>query len=262
MTYRLFTALAASLLLSLGALSALAIPPDDFCEENPDSPLCGPVDPDGEFCDRFPNSPLCDPGEDPPVDPDPDPDPPIDPCDLVPTAPGCNEEPPVVEDPPAEPPAPSFSHELDGSARVKGNGFKVTEAYSLQMNFDTSTLIFSAMDADGTLYSGNLVAKGKKGKKFRLFLDDGSEDALSGDVAERAGTASGRAPGAVVGESSKLTLKLLDDGSVLLKVKSEVLVDGIGEVVFKARLTGAPAVQALQTSEARVAFVDNWRVQR
>lgn len=236
MTHRLLTALAASLLLSLGALSALAIPPDDFCEENPDSPLCGPVDPDGEFCDNFPNSPFC---EDPPVDPDPDP--PIDPCDLVPTAPGCSEEPPVVEDPPAEPPAPSFSHELDGSARVKGNGFKASEAYSLQMNFDTSALTFLAMDADGTLYSGNLVPKGTKGTKFRVFLDEGSGDALSADVAARAGTASGRAPGAVLGDTSKLTLKILEDDSVLLKVKSEVLVDGIGEVVFKARLTGAPA---------------------
>jgi len=130
------------------------------------------------------------------------------------------------------------------------------------MNFDTSALTFSAMDADGTLYSGNLVPKGKKGNKFRLFLDDGSSDALSADVAERAGTASGRAPGAVLGESAKLTLKILEDDSLLLKVKTEVLVDGIGEVVFKARLTGAPPVQALRPSEARGAFVDNWRVQR
>ena len=99
------------------------------------------------------------------------------------------------------------------------------------------------MDAAGTVYTGNLAPKGTKADKFRLFPDGASGDALAADVAARAGGAAGRSAGTVLGQSSKLTLKLLEDGSVALKVKSEVLTSGIGEVVFKANLTGAPPVQ-------------------
>ncbi len=272
MTHRSRAALAVSLLLSLLALGAQALPPIDFCEENPESPLCVPVDPEpgDPFCDRFPESPVCDPVEEPPIDF----------CDRFPESPLCNpveeppvEEPPIEEPPVEEPPAPTFAHELTGSAKVKGEGFKTSQAYALQLNFDTGALTFLAMDGDGTLYGGNLVPKGTKGNKFKLFLDDASDDAFSADVAERAASASGRAAGAVLGESSKLTLKTLEDGSVALKIKSEVLVNGIGEVVFKANLTGAAPVQASAsarnarpTSSAvligSTSFVDNWRVQR
>jgi hypothetical protein len=135
---------------------------------------------------------------------------------------------------------PTFDHELTGTAKVKGAGFKASEPYTLKLSFDTTALTFLAMDADGTLYSGNLAPKGTKGDKFRLFLDGASADALAADVAARSGIAAGGAAGAVLGHSSKLILKLLEDGSVALKVKSEVLTSGLGEVVFKANLTSAP----------------------
>jgi hypothetical protein len=238
MTHRYFAALVASLILSLASVGAQALPPIDFCDENPDSPLCVPVDPepgDG-FCDRFPESPIC---EEPPVDPG-DPEPPISFCDRFPESPICNpeEEPPVIDPCPSPTSClPTFPNNaaLTGSAKVKGEDFNATEAFELQVNFDDAT--FLAIDGD-TVYFGNLSPKGPSGKKFQLFLDDGSSDAFSADVAARAATASGRAAGSVLGDSSKIILKLKSDGSASLKIKSNVLVTGIGEVVFKANLIG------------------------
>ena len=145
-------------------------------------------------------------------------------------------EPPVAEPPVAEPPAPSFSHSFAGSAKLVGDAFKASQPYTLQMSFDTAALTFLAMDADGTLYSGHLVPKGSK---FRLFLDGPSADALAADVAARGAAAAGRSAGRVLGESSKLTLKLNQDGSASLKIKGDVLVNGLGEVSFKANLSSA-----------------------
>jgi hypothetical protein len=182
-----------------------------------------------------------DPGDEPPVDPcieSPelcDPEPPPPPTSICDRFPGLcvNEDPPKAQ---PEPPAPAFSHTFSGSAKVRGKGFKDSEPYTLQMNFETTALTFLAMDADGHVYGGNLVPKGKTGSKFRLFLDGSSTDALAADVAERAATASGRSVGTALGESSKLILKLNDDGSISLKMKSEVLVTDVGEVSFKANL--------------------------
>jgi hypothetical protein len=170
-------------------------------------------------------------------------------------------DPPEEEPPVEEPPAPSFAHELGGSAKLKGRGFKASQPYTLLLNFDTTARTFLAMDEDGTLYAGNLAPKGKKGKKFALFLDEASDDAFSADVAARAGVAAGRAPGSVLGASSKLVLKLAADGLVSLKIKREVLVDGVGEVVFKANLSGASAAPSAASARS-ASFVDNWRVQR
>lgn len=174
----------------------------------------------------------------------PDEEPPIDRCELDPRQcqpiNPCLQSPVSCEDPPvAEPPAPTFSHEFAGSARLKGDGFRAIQPYTLQMSFDTSALTLLAMDADGTLYSGHLVPKGTKGTKFKLFLDDPSGDALAADVAARAASASGRSADTVLGGSSKLTLKLSKDGSASLKIESEVLVNGMGEVSFDANLSSA-----------------------
>jgi hypothetical protein len=125
----------------------------------------------------------------------------------------------------------TFDHSLAGSP-VKGDGFKTSEPFTLLLNVDTTARTFSALDGAGTVYTGNLAPKGTKGVKFSLFLDPASSDVLSADVAGR-GLA---AAGSVLGQSSKLTLKLNEDGTASLKVKSEVLVAGVGEVVFKANL--------------------------
>jgi hypothetical protein len=174
-----------------------------------------------------------------------EPEPPIDPCELDPR--GCQpidpcaanplscEAPPLVE-----PPAPLFAHQFGESARLKGQGFKTTQPYTLQMNFDIVALTFLAMDGDGTLYSGHLVPRGTQGTRFRLFLDGASEEAFAADVAARGAAAAGRGAGSALGESSKLTLKQNPDGSAALKIKSEVLVSGVGEVGFKANLSAAP----------------------
>jgi hypothetical protein len=185
-------------------------PPPNPCLENPE--LCEPQPPE-DPCDLAPR--LCDPF-------------PVDPCLLSPT--NC-EEPPV-----AEPPVQTFSHALAGSARVRVGGAKTTEAYTLQLNFDTAARTFLAMDGDGTLYSGNLAPKGTKGVKFSLFLDDASADVLAAVVADRGIAASGSPGGTLLGSSAKLKLWLNEDGSVSLKIKSQVLVSGVGEIVFKANL--------------------------
>jgi hypothetical protein len=239
---------AAALSLLLGGLAAQAAPldrppfhggdsvpiepgildPVNDCLRFPE--LCGPPDVPPDPCIESPE--LCEP-----IDPcvlDPQLCDPIDPCELVPAL--C-EEPPVAEDPGSAPPEQEvFDHSLAGNARVKAGDSKTSEPYTLLLSFDTTALTFSAMDGGGTLYTGHLAPKGKKGVKFSLFFDDASGDAFAADVAGRGAAASGRSAGSVVGKTAKLTLKLADDGSVSLKIKSEVLDSGTGEVVFKANL--------------------------
>ena len=143
---------------------------------------------------------------------------------------------PCVPLPDPDPNAPpSFSYYLSGTTRTKGDDFQSSEVYPLHLNFDTAVLTFLAMDADGTLYSGRLAPKGTKGEKFSLYLDETSAEAFATDVAARGAAASSRATGAALGDHSKWTLQL-GDGSISLKIKSEVLVEGVGEVVFKAQL--------------------------
>jgi hypothetical protein len=201
----------------VGPIEPGILDPVDSCLLHPE--LCGPPDVPPDPCVENPE--LCQPE-------------PPDPCLTNPIL--C-EDPPIAEDPTAEPPEQeTFAHSLAGTARVKGDGFKASEPYTLLLNFDTAARTFSAMDGSGTLYVGNLAPKGKKGVKFSLFLDEASVDAFAADVAGRGAAASGRPAGSVLGDSSKLTLKLNEDGSVSLKIKSEVLVSGVGEVVFKANL--------------------------
>ncbi len=138
----------------------------------------------------------------------------------------------------AEPAEPGPSQEMNGSAKVKAGGAKSIAPYSLQLSFDLAARTFLAMDGAGALYGGNLVPKGRREDRFKLFLDDASRDAFAADVAARGAGASGRSAGGVLGESSKLTLTVGEDGSASLKIRSEVLVEGLGEVVFKASLAG------------------------
>lgn len=197
--------------------------PVDDCFRFPE--LCGPPDVPPNPCIENPD--LCQPE-------------PPDPCVISPIScedPPVGEDPPIAEDPGDETPEQeTFAHSLAGTARVKGDGFKASEPYTLLLNFDTAARTFSAMDGNGTLYVGNLAPKGKKGVKFSLFFDEASGDEFAADVAGRGAAASGRAAGSVLGDSAKLTLKLNEDGSASLKIKSEVLVSGVGEVVFKANL--------------------------
>jgi hypothetical protein len=133
----------------------------------------------------------------------------------------------------------TFSHEFAGAATLKGDGFKARSAYSLQLNLDVAALTFFAMDSDGTFLAGQLAPQGKSGKKFRLFLDDTSSEALAAKVAARGAAASGLAAGTQLGSSSTVRLKVHDDGSVALRIKSEALMSGMGAVVFKGKLAGA-----------------------
>jgi hypothetical protein len=133
----------------------------------------------------------------------------------------------------------TFSHELAGAATVKGGGVKARSDYSLQLNLDVAALTFFALDSDSTLFAGRLAPQGKSGKKFRLFLDDASSESLAAKVAARGAAASGLAAGTRLGNSSTLTLKIHDDGSVTLRIKSKAFTSGMGPVVFKAKLAGA-----------------------
>jgi hypothetical protein len=219
---------ALAICLLLGASGARALPPIgspigpiDGCFNDPQGCVLEPTDPCLE------NPELCEPPDPCVVDPascEPDPDP----CEVT----DCEEEPPV-----AEPPGPTFSHELSGPAKVQAAGQKSTEPYTLSLSFDTNALTFMAMDGDGTLYSGQLAPKGKKGTKFQLFLDATSDAAFSADIAGRGAVVSGRSAGSVLGQSGKLILKLLPEGGVSLKIKREVLAANVGEVVFKASLS-------------------------
>ena len=91
----------------------------------------------------------------------------------------------------------------------------------------------------GTFFAGQLAPQGKSGKKFRLLLDDTSSVSLAAKVAARGAAASGLAAGTQLENSSTGKLRVHDDGSVSLRIKSEALTSGMGAVVFKAKLAGA-----------------------
>ena len=226
------------LALSLLALSALVLhAPSAHALPGLGDILDGIGDVLPDPCDLIPG--LCD---DPPPPPE-DPcvlnprlcGPVIDLCDIAPFA--CDGGlPPIAQ--PEDPPAPTFDHAADlaGSAKIRGGDFQADQPFTVLLNFDAST--FLAATGEGHVYSGHLSPKGTKGTKFQLFLDAGSEDALSAEVGGRAADASGRAAGNVLGTTSKLVLKLRPDGTGSLKIKANVLFQGVGEVVFKANLTG------------------------
>lgn len=241
---RFHSALAFTAFLVLGASQARALPPIDFCDENPNSPLCDPGDPDP--CVEHPD--LCvDPCESDPTSCEP-----VDPCEIDPAS--CEPVDPCEVDPASCEPEPEpevATHgSLDGSARVKGDGFHQALELGAELYFDDAT--FSLMERGGcTLFTGSLAPKGKQGNKLQLFLDDASSDAYAAFVAQTAAAASGRSTGSPLGESAKLILKLKDDGTALLKIKSETLFDSAGEVAFKARLTGPVTTGPVPKTSAR-----------
>jgi hypothetical protein len=238
---------AAALFAFLAAAPALALPPTDFCERNPDSPLCQIDDPPIDPCEINPD--LCEPPDPCELDPascEPDPcelDPAScepDPCEVDPAS--CEPDPCELDpascepEPEPEPEPTGESAELTGSARVKGEGFKETVPLAFDLFLDGTTFVLSR-DSGCSIYQGQLAPKGKKGQKFQLFLDEPSSDAFTALVAIHAGQARGTALGAPLGESTRLVLKRGDDGSASLKLKSEVLFEE-GEVLFKGKLSG------------------------
>jgi hypothetical protein len=141
------------------------------------------------------------------------------------------------EEPPAEePPDPTFALSLDGIARVKSAAGKSRAEYALQLNIDTEALTFSAMDADGTVYTGNLAPKNAARTKLALFLDSASEDAFAADVAARAAASAGQERPTVLGSDARIVFKQKRDGSASLRIEGTVLTDLLGEVSFTAKL--------------------------
>jgi hypothetical protein len=225
---------AAALLVFVAGAPALALPPIDFCEENPDSPLCQGDDPPIDPCEINPQ--LCEPPD--PCELDPASCEPPDPCVEDPAS--CEPDPCELDPASCEPePEPEPTGEiapLTGSARVKGEGFKATVPLELELAVEGTSFVLAG-DGGCSIYQGQLVPRGKKGNKFQLFFDEPSSDAFTALVAIHAGQARGAGLGAPLGETTRLVLKRGDDGSASLKVKSEVLFQE-GEVLFKAKLGG------------------------
>ena len=194
-----------------------AIPGADFCLNNPESRFCG---------GPFEEPPVVDPG-----DPEPDP------CAGNPLL--C--DPPVAE---VEPEAPST--ELAGPARFKGPGFNLSREASATLSYDASTFsLDSSLGCDPAL--GTVVAKGPSGKKFQLFPDDASLDAWADAIAFSAKLIAQRG-GDPVGKTAKVVLTENADGTLTLRIKVQVVVEDLGEVVYKATLTTIDPAATPQTA--------------
>ena len=113
------------------------------------------------------------------------------------------------------------------------------EGFSVALSFDTTAKTFSLIDAESAdIYTGNLAPKGPSGRKFTLFLDGPSKDAFVDYVASRGAAAAGSPAGTVLGDTTKIVLKVDEAGAIeSLKIKSQVLTSGVGEVVFKTLMT-------------------------
>ena len=228
-------AAASCLLLAASAVQAAEL------DRPPFQPPVGPIEPGildpidscllrPELCNQPPdpcleNPELCQPE-------------PPDPCDLTPAILCvCELAPALCEDLPELEPVEPAGHALFGNAVVRAEGIKVVEAFPAELSFDTTAHTFLLMDELGAVYTGNLAPKGKSGRKFSLFLDDASSDAFTAFVAARGAAAAGSPAGTVLGDSTRLVLKLDEAGAVSLKIRSDVLTSGVGAVVFKVTLT-------------------------
>ena len=131
-------------------------------------------------------------------------------------------------------------HSFVGDALVKADGVKVEPALPApaELRRDRPHLL-----RDGRrplrLHRAH-GAKGKKGGKHTLYLDGPSTTAFFAHVAARAATAAGRAAPMPFAGNARLELTMKADGSGALKIKSEVLTDTLGTIVFKANLAGTP----------------------
>jgi hypothetical protein len=231
---RLARAFAASLLL-LGAADVQAL---DLNRPPFQAPV-GPIEPGildpVDQCLRFPQ--LCNPG-DPPPDPcleNPELCEPPDPCELNPDLcepDVCDVSPVLCEDPPIlEPEEPAARH-LGGNVILRVGGAKFDLGFGVDLSLDDVT--FSMLIDGAELVTGRVVPKGKSGRKFTLFLDKPSSDAFTALVAARGGAVASQPEGTVLGDTTKIVLKLDAEGNATLKIKSQVLTSGVGEVVFKA----------------------------
>jgi hypothetical protein len=198
------------------------IDPTNPCVLHPE--LCEPQNP----CEEFPE--LCQPEPPDPCEANPILCNPIDLCEIAPQL--CSEDPPVLE--PADP-----TPNLFGGAIVRADGQKVAESFVVELSFDTTAKTFSMIDGEsGAIYTGNLAPKGKSGRKFTLFLDDPSKTEFVDFVASRGAAAAGSPAGSVLGDTTKIVLKLDETGAIeSLKIKSQVLTSGVGEVVYKTNMT-------------------------
>jgi hypothetical protein len=193
-----------------------ALPSQEFCLDNPESPLCG-----GPFEDP----PVIDPG-----DPEPDP------CAVDPAS--CEPAEPVDPEPTA--------FELAGTGRFKGPGFVRPVQASASLSYDDSTFSMdSNLDCDPS--TGTVVAKGPSGKKHQLFPDDASLDAIADSLAFSARLLAGRG-GEPAGKTAKLILKENADGTLTLRIKVQVVIEDLGEVVYKATLTTVDPAATPQTA--------------
>lgn len=204
---------------ALPGLPALALPPIDFCEKNPESPLCNPVDPDPDPVDPCEVDPAsC------PVDPEPEPDP----CDVDPAS--CEPEPePTPDDDP-------FFGTLNGSLRVKAKGHRKKLEGPVAM-------VFRGTDFDLVSHATCLGMEGtivptSKLLKVELFLDDPSESTFGSLVAGVVADAVGENPGEAVGQSLEISVKADPSQNVVLKIKGSVLYAGVGKVTVKAKYVG------------------------
>ena len=232
-------AAAACLILCAGAASALDLnrPPINLPTQPIEPGVIDPANPcilHPEFCEpqdpclEFPQ--LCEPP--PPPDPceiNPILCEPVDICEIAPQL--CEEEPPVLE--PADP-----SPNLFGGAIVRVDGLKIIENLAIELTFDTTAKTFAMIDGESAaIYTGNLTPKGSSGRKFTLFLDAGSKSAFVDFAASRGAAAAGSPAGTVLGDTTKIVLKLDESGAIeSLKIKSQVLTSGVGEVVYKTNM--------------------------
>jgi hypothetical protein len=138
-------------------------------------------------------------------------------------------EPPVV-------PAPPLAA-LDGTSLLRATGVAVRDALPMTLTFDADRTVFVLADAEGHYFTGHLVRKGARGNRFALYFHPDSRDAFVSAVAARATSAAGRPGTRVLGKSLRLELRE-DEGALALKIKANVLTVSLGEVVFKAALSG------------------------
>ena len=241
--HRIARAFAAASLLLLGAAAAQAL---DLNRPPFQAPV-GPIEPGildpVDLCLRFPQ--LCNPG-DPPPNPcieNPELCTPPDPCALnpelcEPTDP-CELSPALCEEPPIAEPEPPASRRLGGNVIMRVGGSRFDLGFGVDLSFDDTS--FSMLIDGSELVTGRVVAKGKSGRKFTLFLDGTSTDGFNAFVAARGGALMSQPEGTVLGDTTKIVLKLDEAGKATLKIKSQVLTSGVGEVVFKANVVeGTP----------------------
>jgi hypothetical protein len=181
--------------------------------------VAGPAAQARPLCDGFPDPPICDavePGEPPvlePVDPDA--------CEVDPAA--CEPE--------------DFSHvaDLKGKIVAKGESFRKRTRTGFFFDFDAERF---SMGTKSWGIDGTLVPLNEAGTKFSLVLDSVFDDPFATFVVEEALPPGTALPEEVTAESLTMTLKLRADGRAVLRIESDLLLQGTEAVHLKAVLSG------------------------